>query len=210
MDPATGAVIAGGASLVGSGISSALGMFQANKQMRFQERMSSTAHQREVADLKKAGLNPILSSKYGGSSTPPGAQGAVPDMGHSAKSAMEGALLKGQLELQKAQIADVNSAKALKDAQAGDIGATQTQRIDLMIAQKRTTIESGMLSWHNQEKVTREIRNLEIQREILDLSRQHSAFDIQRARKESEFHKGAGGSISPWLNQIRKLPLKGR
>ena len=85
MDPIIGAALIGGAV-------SGYGQYRANRetrastqrQMDFQKEMSNTAHQRQMADLRASGINPMLSAKLGGASSPAGASYQAGNIGAAA------------------------------------------------------------------------------------------------------------------------------
>lgn len=63
--------------LIGGIMQNSAAKQMAQDQMEFQERLSNTSYQRQMADLQAAGLNPILAAKLGGASTPSGASAPV-------------------------------------------------------------------------------------------------------------------------------------
>jgi len=127
--PGVGA-IAGG--MAGSAIGSAFGASEANKQnqammnqqMAFQERMAGSAHAREVADLRAAGLNPILSAGGGGASAPSGAsavmQNEAPDFSHAVNSALNAKVTSQQLEAGEKQLRIADETLKKTEAEALD------------------------------------------------------------------------------------------
>lgn len=79
-----GAFLGGAVSGLGELVANQQTAQSTAKQMAFQERMSNTAHQRQVKDLRAAGINPILSAKLGGASTPQGASYTARNVGSAA------------------------------------------------------------------------------------------------------------------------------
>lgn len=124
--PIGGALAGGIFSMFGQSSANRTNRRIAKQQMDFQERMSSTAHQREVADLRAAGLNPILSVNKG-SSSPAGASIPVKSVTETAaSSALSAARIKAELKLLNEQTKKVRYEANVAAQQSWKTGVEST------------------------------------------------------------------------------------
>jgi hypothetical protein len=90
--------------------------------------MSNSAHQRQVEDLKKAGINPILSASLGGASSPGGAMASL-------KNPTEG-IANSAVALKKLS-AETDYIKAMTEQSKGKIKIPGLGEMTLAEAERR-------------------------------------------------------------------------
>lgn len=120
---------------------------QAQMNRDFQERMSNTAYQRGMADMKTAGLNPILAYQKGGASSPSGAQAAMQPFeikGNPAADAVNTglALRRSSQELANMKATEQN---IITDTAMKEASAAKTMSEDRILGQNLSVAEREAL-----------------------------------------------------------------
>lgn len=172
-DMATGGAYS---NLQATNSTNAMQMALAQKQMDFQERMSNTSYQRAMADMGKAGLNPMLAFSQGGASTP---SGAMADLKTPRPGDIGAGLLSTgkQLMSLNADVSNKNSSTDLNKANVGVAGATQ----DKLTANAKESQANTQYTQQLMDKAEEDTRASSARADQEEMSR-----DIQKQRYDAD------------------------
>lgn len=217
--PLGGAIIGAGASMFGGLSANSASAAQAKAQMDFQERMSNTAYQRATADMRKAGLNPMLAYQQGGASTPGGAAAEMKNPASDAGDTVaRGATSAADYKLQQASVAaDVAKKAAEKenvDANTHQLNIESAARLQQLLTgnvlnessarnfDARTRTEGLSAEYLSRSMDSR------VQAALQDVLESQSRIRLQGAEREGAL-AGAGASRASAARDLATIPLLG-
>lgn len=180
------ALATGGLSLLGNAMQTSASKNLMAKQHHYNKQMVQNAHQWEVEDLKKAGLNPVLSASQGANVGSGVGLPSAPDYAGSAKMAMQNYMDNKRIENETevadstADLNDANATKARKESGVIDAKTNQEikesesrieknkaeineikSEIELKKEQTFLTVEQAYKIGWEKEKLAREIQLLD-------------------------------------------------
>lgn len=169
-------------------------------QQNFQREMSNTSYQRGMADMKEAGLNPMLAFQQGGASTPQGGTASV--------SAAPGAMASGATaHMESPKLAALNSAAALAKVGAeienirADTGVRRSQalinavQVPRIEQETRTSVNSA--DNLKSQAALHSVQYNEVLRRIDQIALQHKLTEAETEKVKEDYRNAVltGGQI---------------
>lgn len=183
-------------------------------QNSWMERMSNTAHQREVKDLRAAGLNPILSATGGNGASTPSAGGATFTAENPVNSALQAYMQNRQLKQQDTQLEQQGKKLAM------DGEALNTQMSNLKEQTRAQKINNDLTEKYGDKKQIAEIQSILANRDAalasassakgqLFIAQQMLPYNIANV-KEDTITKGSGNTsqlINKYFGRLFKQEI---
>lgn len=169
--------------------------FEAN--LAFQKETAKNAHQWEVNDLKKAGLNPILSAT-GGSGAKASGGSSLPDKQNKVATAIQMKNAVSQTKLLDAQTRKTDAETATEQQRPGQIGEQtrlSKRQADRVSYEINHLSESAYNLRESGNLTARKSVQQNIQNRISKMDEQTAKNVLQQLEMEMDIYKGPSGKF---------------